>query len=227
MVIASYGQIIPAIILNIPTKGCVNLHASLLPQYRGASPIQAAILNGDYKTGVTLMLMDEKMDHGPIISQISVTVPATDDYQSLHSKLSAAAAGLVEKSVPDWLAGKLQPVPQNHDAATYVKLITRKDARLDWTQPAVEILRKIRALNPEPGTWTTLDKKSVKIMGAEETKSGRIELPGKIYGDGKDCLVKCGDYSLKLKLIQPEGGKPMSGHEFLNGLKQLETKVFI
>lgn len=227
MVVAAYGQIIPVPILNIPKLGCINIHSSLLPKYRGASPIQTAILNNDKTTGVTIMKMDREMDHGAILSQESIVIEEPDDYTSLHEKLSNLGAELLSKTLPKYINGEIKPVEQNHSEATFVKLITRADAKIDWTKPARQILQQIKALNPEPGTWTTLDKKSVKILKAEEVKTGLIELPGKIYADGKNCLVKCGDYSLKLLQVQPEGKNPISGSDFLNGLKNLETKVLI
>lgn len=227
LVVAAYGQIIPDSLLNIAKFGAVNIHGSLLPKYRGASPIQAALLNGDTQTGVTLIKMDKQMDHGPILASRSLEISPTDDYISLHERLAQLGAVLLSETLPKFISGEIQPIPQNDSEATFVKLISRNDGKIDWTRPAKQILNKIRALNPEPGTWTTLDKKSVKILKAEEMKSGVIELPGKIYADGKDCIVKCGDYSIKLLLVQPEGKQPISGSDFLNGLKKLETKVLI
>lgn len=230
MVVAAYGQIIPQGVLSRPANGCVNLHTSLLPKYRGASPIQNAIMNGDPETGVTVMVMDEKMDHGPVLAQLKVPILDSDDFTSLHAKLAEDAAVLLAGTLPEFLAGRVTPQEQDHTAATIVNTIKRDDARLDWTRNAREIFNMTRALNPEPGTWTTLGKKSVKILKTEETKDAPVDLPGKIYGggeSGRDCLVKCGDYSLKLLTVQPEGKKPMSGTDFLNGLKGLETKIFV
>lgn len=228
MVVASYGQIIPKTILELPKYGSVNIHPSLLPKYRGATPIPATLLNDDKETGVTLILMDEKMDHGPILASAKITVDEADNFKSLHDdKLAKLGAQLLSTTLPKLLAASLKPQIQDDSQATFVKFFTREQGRIDWTKPARQILQQIKALNPEPGTWTTLDKKSVKIMGAEEVRSGKIELTGKIYAEGRDCLVKCGDYSLRLLEVQPEGKNPISGKDFLNGLKNLETKVFI
>ncbi len=227
MVVAAYGQIIPKSVLDIPKRGSINLHASLLPKYRGASPIQTALLNDEKETGVTVIQMDEKMDHGPIISSLSIPIDESDIYLTLHAKLADAAAVILAKTLPQWLSNEIQGQEQNHEQATYTKLLTREDSRIDWTKPARQITQMIKALNPEPGTWTTLEKKSVKILEAKEVKTGKIELPGKIYQDGRDCLVKCGDYSLKLVRVQPDGKNPISGSDFLNGMKNLETKVFV
>lgn len=227
LIVGAYGQIIPNAVLDIPSKGSLNLHTSLLPKYRGASPIQNAIMNGDKETGITIIKLDEKMDHGPIISQATIPIENSDTYPTLHAKLAVLAAKLLSEILPQWIDGKISPQEQSHAEATFVKMIKRDDARLDWTQPARSIVQKIKALNPEPGTWTTLDKKSVKILSVEEVHTGRIDLPGKIYSENKDCLVKCGDYSIKLLLVQPEGKNPISGTDYINGLKNLETKVLV
>lgn len=226
MIVASYGQIIPKSILNLPKKGSINLHSSLLPKYRGASPIQAALLNDDKETGVSIMLMDEQLDHGAILAQKKVTISDNDDYTSLHEKLADAAAECLQDTLPKWMDGTIQPQPQDDSQASVVKLIRREHARIDWTKPARQIFKKIKALNPEPGTWTTLHNKSVKIIEAQEVRTGKIDLPGTIYAEGRDCLVKCGDYSLKLLLVQMEGKKPITGPDFLNGVKNSETKIF-
>lgn len=227
MVVAAYGQIIPAGVLNIPRHGCVNLHTSLLPKYRGASPIQAALLNDDHQTGVSIMLMDEKMDHGPLLAAYPTDIAYTDNYASLSAKLAQIAATGLAETLPQWLAGEISPTAQNHEQATFVKMLTREHARIDWTKPARQIYKQVQALNPEPGTWSTLDKKSVKIIKVAEVRNGRIDLPGKIYSDNGECLVKCGDYSIKLITVQPEGKKEISGRDFLNGLRNLETKVLV
>ncbi|HYC79659.1 MAG TPA: methionyl-tRNA formyltransferase [Candidatus Binatia bacterium] len=227
MVVASYGQIIPKKILDMPNKGSINIHSSLLPKYRGASPIQTAILNDDKETGVTIMQMDEELDHGGIYAQKKVLIDEADNYQSLHDKLAKTGAELLETTLPKILDGALKPQPQQHEIATKVTLVNRKHGKIDWTRPARQILQQIKALNPEPGTWTTLDKKSVKILKAEEARNGRVDLPGKPYIENKDLLVKCGDYSLKLTQVQPEGKNPMSGRDYLNGIKNIETKIFV
>jgi methionyl-tRNA formyltransferase len=227
MVVAAYGQIIPKKVLELPKHGSINLHSSLLPKYRGASPIQNAILNDDKETGVTLMLMDEKMDHGAILAIHKVAIEETDDYSLLHGKLAEAAGILLEEALPKFFAGQVTPQEQDHTQASYVKMINRDHARIDWTKPARITMQQIKALNPEPGTWTTLDGKSIKILKAEEVRAGKIELPGKIYSDMKDCLVKCGDYSLKLMLVQLEGKNPISGTDFLNGIENSKNQFLI
>jgi len=191
----------------------------LLPKYRGASPVQAAILNLEPETGITLIQMDEKMDHGPMIAKAMTEIEEHDDYPKLYKKLSELAASLVVQSLPEWFEGKKQTVEQEHDKATFTKLITREDAKIDWSKSAKMINAQIRALNPEPGTWTTIDGKIVKILSSEIVNDHKIELPGKIYSSLGELTVKTLDNSLILKLVQPEGKTAMSGKDFLNGLK--------
>jgi len=226
LLVAAYGQIIPKEILDVPKFGSVNIHGSLLPKYRGASPIQAAILNGDNETGITLIEMDEKMDHGPIIAKEVLRLKGNETYTQLYSQLADVASNLTAKILPDWFAGKINPAEQIHSHATFTKLIRREDARLDWTFPVKEIHQKIRALNPEPGTWTMLDGKVVKILDAKILNEPKIELPGKIYNHGGELAVKGIDNSLLITKLQPEGKNPMEGRDFLNGLKT-GSKLFV
>ena len=179
--VAAYGQIIPTSILHIPRFKSINIHGSLLPKYRGATPIQNAILNGDKETGITLIQMDEKMDHGPIIAKEKLVIEENDDYALLYKKMSVLASDLVAKTLPDWFANKIKPAPQVDSIATYTKLLTRADGKINWTNPAKSIDQQIRGLNPEPGTWTTLDGKTIKILSAKAVSEAKIELPGKIY----------------------------------------------
>jgi len=225
IIVAAYGQIIPKEVLEVPKFGSVNIHGSLLPKYRGASPIQTAILNGDTKTGITLIKMDEKMDHGPIYTKKTVDIDADDDYPKLYKKLALHAAELVVETLPKIFEG-LQPAEQIHDHATFTKLLDRKDGKIDWTKSAKEVNQKIKALNPEPGTWTTLDGKIIKILKASLLNESKIELPGKIYSQLGQLAVKTLEGSLLIDQIQPEGKSVMSGKDFLNGLKS-GSKLFI
>ena len=226
LLVAAYGQIIPKAILDLPRFGSINIHGSLLPKYRGASPIQSAILNGDKETGITLIKMDEQMDHGPIIAKEVLRLSGSETFPELYEKLSHVSAELVSKALPEWFSGRVKAAEQIHTHATYTKLLKRDDGRLDWSSNAREIDQKIRALNPEPGTYTTLDGKTVKILAAEILNESKIELPGKIYNRSGELAVKCLDGSILIKELQPEGKKPMSGKDFLNGLK-LGNKLFI
>jgi methionyl-tRNA formyltransferase len=202
VICAAYGQIISKEILEIPKYGCFNIHPSLLPKYRGPSPIQTAILNGDKKTGVTIMLMDEKMDHGPILAkrELKITNPKSEiTYQELHDKLAEIGAKLLIKTIPDWINGKIKPQTQNEKKATYTKIIKKEDGKIDWKKPAQEIERQIRALNPWPGTFTFIKKRGkkirIKICQAELSKNNQ----------------------LIIKKLQPESKKPMSFEDFKKG----------
>lgn len=227
LLVAAYGQIIPKQILDLPKFGSINIHGSLLPKYRGATPVHAAILNGDIKTGITLIIMDALLDHGPIIAAKEVEVNPKETFTSLYRKLSDISADLVSRTLPKWFKHEIKLQEQDESKATYTKLFNYKVGKINWTDLAINIERKIRALNPQPSTWTTLGGKSVKILAAEVVSDNKIELPGKLYTNGKFLMVKCQDTSLRIETIQPEGKKPMSGKDFLNGIKNLETKIFI
>ena len=227
LLVAAYGQIISKEILDIPKFGSINIHGSILPKYRGASPIQSAILNGDPQTGITLLKMDEKMDHGPIIATKTIAIDGTDSFSSLYKKMSLLAADLVLETLPKWFAGEIKPIEQNHEQATFTKLLAREDGKIDWAQPAVEIERKIRAFNPEPGTWTKLQDKTIKILEVGILSDHKIELPGKLYTHDGQLVVKCLDNGLIIKKLKPEGRNEMSGRDFLNGLRDFKSRIFI
>ncbi len=227
LLVAAYGQIIPKDILDIPKLGSINIHGSLLPQYRGASPIQSAILNGDQETGITLIKMDEKMDHGPMIAREKLYLTGKEKFPELYKALSLVSAELVEKTLPDWFAGKIAPEEQSHNEASFSKMLTRQDGKINWAQPAAQIDQQIRALNPEPGTWTELKGKVVKILEAEILPDHKIELPGKLYSHNGEVAVKCLDNGLILKRVKLEGKNEISGKDFLNGLQGLNDKLFI
>lgn len=195
-IVASYGKIIPKAILEIPKWGVLNIHPSFLPKYRGPSPIQAAILNGDEETGVTIIKLDERMDHGDVVAQERIkNYEPRITYRDLHDKLAELGSDLLIKILPDYIAGKIKPVPQDHSKASFTKIITKDDARIDWSKPAEEIGRVIRAYSAWPVAWTTLDGKRAKIYSAEISSASELEI---------------------LEL-QVEGGKRMTMKEFLRG----------
>ena len=195
IVVAAYGHILPKDILDIPKYGCLNVHPSLLPKYRGPSPIQYAILNGDKKTGVTIVLMDEKIDHGDIVANSKFEIRNSKiTYLELHNKLAEFGANLLVKTIPKWLKGEIKPRPQNHSKATYTKILKKQDGKIDWQKPAEETERQIRALNPWPGTYTIYNEKTLKILKAELSKGNLI-----------------------IKEVQLEGKKPMNFEDFLRG----------
>lgn len=195
-IVAAYGKIIPKHILDIPRYGTINVHPSLLPKYRGASPIQNAILNGDKKTSVTIMKLDKEMDHGPILAQEEFPIADSDTYESLSQKLAMMGAELLTKTIPDYVSGKIKPVEQKHAEATYTKIIKKEDGKIDWSKSAAEIERMIRAFYPWPTAWTTWNSKVLKILEAEVRNE-----------------------KLAIKKLQLEGGKILSIKEFLNGHK--------
>ncbi|MBU4030801.1 methionyl-tRNA formyltransferase [Patescibacteria group bacterium] len=196
IITASYGQIIPKNILDIPKYGSINIHPSLLPKYRGPSPIQTTILNGDKNTGISVMLMDEKMDHGPIIAQKKVVIKKRENYQDLEKRLSLLSANFLLKILPRYIQGKINPKKQNNSKASYTKILSRQDGQIKPKQTAREIERMLRAFTPWPGVWTIIKKRRVKILKAKVVQ-GR----------------------LLLETVQPEGKKPMTAEEFFRGLR--------
>jgi methionyl-tRNA formyltransferase len=154
IVVAAYGQILPLAILELPRHGCLNVHTSLLPKYRGAAPIQWAIANGDTETGVTIMKMDVGLDTGPIVSQRTTSIRSEDDSATIHDRLAQLGAELLVQTIPDYVAGKIQPVPQPAAGASYAAKIKKEDGRIDWNRPAREIWNRLRAFTPWPGAFT-------------------------------------------------------------------------
>ncbi len=216
IVVAAYGQILPGAILDLPRLGCLNVHTSLLPKYRGAAPIQWAILDGEPETGVTIMQMDAGLDTGPILTQRATPIADSDDAATLHDRLALLGAELLTATIPAWDAGQIQPQPQDHTRATHARKITKEDGRLDWSLPARTLWNKVRGLTPWPGTYTSLAGQTLKIWRA--TPASQNGAPGQILAAEKDnLLVACGGGSLRLDEIQLQGGRRMSSAEFLAG----------
>ncbi len=201
----------------IPRFGFVNIHPSLLPKYRGPSPVHTVIANGDTETGVTLMLLDADVDHGPILAQERMAIPSGGARQALEEQLARIGAQLLTRVLPDYIAGAIQPQGQNHAFATFTKLLTREDGRLNWNEPADVLERKIRAYEGWPGTWCRLpNKKRLKVI-AGTIGASTVETPGGII-DGDQLRVACGGgTSLILSRVQLEGSAPMDGLAFLRG----------
>lgn len=213
--LAAFGKIVPPEILNLYPKGIINVHPSLLPRHRGASPIQYAILNGDAETGVSLMLLDEEMDHGSIIAQTKCAIVADEDAEKLSDKLVDMAVALVTEKIPAYFAGNIQVVPQDHTKATFTRKITREDGQTDFSKSAEELDRQRRAFYPWPGLWTVWQGKRLKLIsttvlaGSDET--GRVSIQ-----DGS-LTVGCGQGLLQIHSLQLEGGKTLTAEEFLRG----------
>jgi len=221
IVVVAYGQILPGQILALPRFGCVNVHASLLPKYRGAGPIQWAVLNDERETGVTIMKMDEGLDTGDILSQQATAIGTDDNAQTLHDRLATMGAALLLNTVRDYLAGKIIPRKQPDAGASYARKITREDGHMDWTQPARSLWNRVRALVPWPGAWTCLSTQPkpqlLKIWRAE-LAGGSSASPGEILTVGKEgIVVACGDRALRLLEVQREGGRRLNVREFLAG----------
>ncbi|MBI2924219.1 MAG: methionyl-tRNA formyltransferase [Verrucomicrobia bacterium] len=221
IVVAAYGQILPPALLDLPRHGCLNVHTSLLPKYRGAAPIQWAILNGDCETGVTIMKMDPGLDTGDILTQQTTPIVPEHNAQTLHDRLAKLGAELLVQTIPDYLAGKTLPRPQPAEGASYARKITKEDGRLDWNRPARALWNQVRAFTPWPGTFTflpaTTERPLLKIWQAEivESASGQ---PGEILPAEKaDLVVACGEQALRLLMLQREGGRRLSAAEFLSG----------
>lgn len=226
IIVAAYGQILPQTILEIPRFGCLNIHASLLPKFRGPSPIQYTILENEKETGVTIMLMDEQMDHGDIVAQKKIKVYNKDTAISLCDRLSKVGAEVVMEVLPKWVLRKIKPVPQDHSKATYTKILKKEDGKIDWKDNVEKIERKIRAFYPWPGTYTNFrclthnypKLKRLKIIQAEVYTVDRRLKPGTVFQTpDKKLAVACGRGSLVLKKVQVEGKREISGEEFLRG----------
>ncbi len=213
IVVAAYGKILPETILQLPPKGCVNLHASLLPRHRGAAPITGAILAGDTVTGVCTMLMDRGMDTGDILLKEEVVIRDDDTAGTLHDKLMERGASLVVDTLKAILENTVRPVPQDHSLATYTKLVTKADAKIDWESDAQYLGRLVRAMNPWPGAFFTLSDETIRVWNA--TAETGIGLPGKVAslrGDG--ILVGTGSEMLLLYEVQAPSRNRVAAIEF-------------
>ena len=219
IVVAAFGQILPRGVLSLPKFGCLNIHPSLLPQHRGPSPVADSLLCGDLLTGVTIILMDEGLDSGPILAQEKVGIAATDTTGSLTAKLAHVGAGLLIEILPKWLKGELEPQPQDEPQATYSRLITSKDGEIDWHLPAVEMWQRVRAFNPWPGCYTWWQGKRLKIHSAAPvSRLARGEV-GKVIAlrQPPKVGVVTGDGILGLCQVQLEGRQEMSIADFVRG----------
>lgn len=221
-VVADYGEKISASLLKIPQLGCLNLHPSLLPLYRGPSPIQSSILNGELKTGVTLIKMDEKIDHGPIIAQEKINLSSQDNYLSLLYKLSELGANLLAKNLILYLENKIKPKPQNHKRATYSSLIKKEDGRINWQKEAVIIERQIRAFYPWPGSYTFWNNKLLKITKGKIYSNNFYLEPGRVFRtENQEIAVATTKKSLIINKLQLEGKKELPASEFIKGYPQI------
>ena len=223
IVVAAFGQILSKEILDLPRFGCVNVHASLLPAYRGAAPIQWAVINGEAKSGVTIMQMDEGLDTGDILLQEEIPLDPGETGESLYNKMAALGGELLVKALPMIEQGTLTPVKQNDEESCYAPMLRKEMGNIDWTMPAVKIERLVRGLNSWPGAYTFMNGKMLKIWGAEITDGSMFGgEPGTVTGTDKNAIyVACGEGALALTEVQYEGKKRMSTQAFLLGARIL------
>jgi len=218
IVVAAFGLILPQAVLDLPRFGCINVHASILPRHRGAAPIAAAILAGDVTTGVTIMLMDAGVDTGPALSAAYLPIAPEDTTGSLTAKLAELGAHQLLRTLPRWLAGDLFPISQLEEGATYAPRIEKEEGRIDWSETAVLIARKVRAFQPWPSAYTTWDGRMLKVLGAH-AGPGQGVLTTVIPGDGRSAGVVTGDGVLWLDEVQLAGKKPAAIDAFLAGAR--------
>ena len=221
-VVAAYGEILRRAVLEIPPLGYLNIHPSLLPLYRGPSPVAAAILAGDAVTGVTVMLLERAMDAGPILAQATLPLEPQARTGPLTEQLFARGAGLLVGALPLYVAGELRPEPQDHSRASITTMLHKEDGRLDWSQPAVLLERAVRAYDPWPGAWTTFLDRPLKIIRAtvetyrgDATPGAVLDVPGLVLATGADAL--------RLDEVQPPGKRPMPGADWRRGQRNLTT----
>ena len=215
LVVAAYGRILPQRLLDIAPRGALNIHASLLPRWRGAAPIQRALLAGDRVSGVSIMQMDAGLDTGPVLAQHRIAIAEDEDAGTLHDKLAALGAEAIVAALADLKAGGARAIPQPESGVTYAPKIDKRETRLDWSRPALELERTVRAFRPVPGAITMLDGEAVKIWKASVVAASGV--PGAILEAGEEMLVACGEQALAIAELQRAGGRRLSAQEFLRG----------
>jgi methionyl-tRNA formyltransferase len=217
IVVAAFGQLLPKNVLELPRLGCLNLHPSLLPKYRGASPVAAAILAGDDFTGVSIMLLDEGMDSGPVLAQAQVTIADNDTTASLGAKLSLVGAGLLGEALVGWARGELKPRPQDDSKASYCQPITKDEGEIDWKLPAINIWRRVRAFYPWPGSYTQWRGRTLKIIEAMPLSPQTKAKAGEVIALDSGFGIGSGDGVLKILKLQLEGKQALAAAAFLRG----------
>jgi methionyl-tRNA formyltransferase len=226
--VAAFGQILRADVLSLPQLGCLNVHASLLPRWRGASPIQAALLAGDSATGATIMKMDDGVDTGPILSQRTVPVLTDHTAGTLSENLSQLGAALLIETLPPYLSSDLKPQAQDENKATYAPMLKKEDGRLDFSQSAEQLVRRVRAMNPWPGAFFERNGRMLKVLRAHAESSRYPSQVGDVPAGMRlvymeQAAVAAGDGVLVLDEVQPAGKKPMNGKAYLAGARDWET----
>ncbi|MGU3469774.1 methionyl-tRNA formyltransferase [Paenibacillus sp. D51F] len=220
IVTAAFGQILPVAVLEMPRLGCINVHGSLLPKYRGGAPIQRSIMNGETETGVTIMHMAEGLDTGDMISRVVVPITDGDDSGTMFAKLSDAGARLLADTLPQLLAGEAPRVPQDDSEATYAPNLSRDDERLDWSRGARELFNQVRGLSPMAGGFTLLGDEPFKVRACRVEREDGSGAPGEVIDAGEEgIVVQCGSGRLLLTEIQPAGKRAMAAAEWLKGAR--------
>ncbi len=222
---AQYGLLIPEQVLNAPTYGTLNTHTSLLPKYRGASPIQSALINGEVETGVTIMKMDKGLDTGPILAQKMLEIAPDDTYTDLDNKLSNIGLLTLLETIPDYISGELKPKEQDNSQASTCKQFTRDDGQIKWEKTAKEIYNQYRGLTPWPGVWTTLGNKRLKLL---KIKPANLELkPGLVKIENEKICIGTSNKSIEILELQLEGKQKMDAKQFLNGYTNLNDSMLV
>ena len=215
LVVAAYGLILPQSVLDIPTKACVNVHASLLPRWRGAAPIQAAILAGDAETGISLMEITAGLDSGPVYVEEALAIGRQETAGELHDRLAVLGGELLVRHFDAIVSGEIEAVEQDESRATYAGKISKQDARLDWQQPAEVLQRQVRAYNPVPGAFFLFDEMPIKCWEADVVSDNPGAAPGEVLSaDRNGIVVACGQQALRLDLLQRPGKRPVTAGEF-------------
>jgi methionyl-tRNA formyltransferase len=216
-ILADYGKLLPGAILDLPSHGILNLHPSLLPRHRGATPIPAAILAADRETGVSLFRMDPGMDTGPLVAAERTGLGPEEDAPAVEERLAALAAGLLAGSIGPYLRGELVPRPQPADGVTITRPLAREDGRLDPARPAAELERRVRAFRPWPGTFVDLADGRLAVLSATVGEGDPGDVPGVLVADGAGLALATGDGRLRLLAVRPAGGRPMDGTAYRRG----------
>ena len=217
LVVAAYGLLLPRALLEAGRYGALNIHASLLPRWRGAAPIQRALLAGDGETGVSIMQMDAGLDTGPVLAQERIPIVSNDDAGALHDKLAVLGAEAIVAALDDIEAGRARAVPQPEDGVTYAAKIDKRDTRLDWSRPASGLERAVRAFRPAPGAFALLDGEPVKIWRASVVDAGGT--PGTVLETEKRLVIACGEKALAVSELQRAGARRLSAAEFVRGYR--------
>ena len=224
IVVAAFGQLLRKDVLDLPKYGCINIHASLLPRWRGAAPINAAILAGDEETGVTIMKMDVGLDTGPMLAMKKIRIRRDDTAGSVFQTLSKLGANLLMETLPDYMDGKITPTPQPEEGATYAPMLKKQDGLLDFTSPVVELERRVRAMNPWPGAWFEWNGNVLKVARASVSEAKGLGIGSRFTIEGRPAIMSANG-ALVLDEVQPAGKKAMSGKSFLSGARDWEEHL--